>query len=278
MGRAAEKSQVVEMAVQSLRSLVRAALLVLTVALVGCSGASTASQPPAIPLQIVSAKVDVNPSKYAGACGAKQDLSFTATLSANANNLGGAVHYVWIINHAKTEGDVTLGPGDTTKTVTQSLSYVIPVDSGPELVASFATTTPNAVAAPDAMFTIACTVPFQVTDVSVIMQPWSASCGAQTFGWSATITAPFNNVGGTVHYTWRFSVGASRSGTVTFPPGQITEVLTTSQTYYIVHSDGDPTPPGTTYPAVTGSEILGRLYIDSPNSITDFAVPEHVNC
>ncbi len=255
-------------------------LLALLLLLPGCSSASTTTAVATpVPLRIVSAKVEVNPKNYNGACGATQKLTFTATLTANANHQGGKAHYLWTINHSPVEGDVTLAPGETSATVTRSLDYAIPPDAGPELRASIAITTPNAVSSPDAVFAIGCTVPFRITDVRVTMQPWTARCGPHTFGWAAVITAPTNNAGGTVRYTWQFTVGGSESGTITFAPGQITQVVTASRSYNIRPKGSPPDPSAPPqWPQVTAGQIRAWLYVTSPNSIGDYAVPEAVFC
>jgi hypothetical protein len=264
---------------RALRHLVLAGLVVLVVTLSACSsGGSTVKGPIAVPLKLENASVQASPASYSGPCSGTQQITFTATLRANPSNAGGAVHYVWTINHAVSQSDVTFGPGEVSKTLTQTYAYNVPADAGPQLVASFATTTPNAVNAPDTVIAIACTVPFQITAVSVTMQPWSTSCGSHTFGWSALLTAPPNNTGGQVNYTWKFDVGAAQDGSVTFAPGQINAVVAAEQSYTVVPNgsagSGTPAP----WPEITPSQIIAWLYVTSPNGIWDYASLDHYSC
>jgi hypothetical protein len=254
---------------RSLPRFVGAALLLLALALGGCAGKSTVKGPILVPLKIMSASVQVDPKNYSGPCSGTQHLTFTATLSSNPSNAGGAVHYVWTINQSRSESDVIFGPGEVSKTVTHSLDYTVPADSGPELRAAIATTTPNAVSSSDTVFSIACTVGFQIIDVSVTMQPWSTGCGYHTFGWSAVLTAPWNNTGGQVQYTWRFAGGATQDGTLNFAPGQITGTTAAERSYDVEPGGGGGIAP---------SQVIAWLYVNSPNSISDYAVLDHYSC
>lgn len=260
------------------RHLLVAIVLLLAVAVSGCSGGTTSKAPATVPLQVVSASVQVDPKSYAGPCSGTDQLSFTATLNANASNAGGSVHFVWTINRTVSQGDVTFSPGELTQTLTQTYAYEVPADAGPQLRAAFATTMPNAVSAPDTMFSVACTTGFQVVGVSVTMQPWSTGCGPHTFGWSAILTAPYNNTGGDVHYSWRFVVGPGKDGTVTFAPGQLTAVVSAEQSYTIVSGAQPAVAVQPAWPAVTASQVVGALYVYAPNSISDSAALDHSSC
>jgi hypothetical protein len=225
--------------------------------------------------------VQANPTSYSGPCSGAQQLTFTATLKANPSNAGGAVHYVWTINHTISQSEVTFGPGEVSKTLTQTYTYNVPADAGPQLLASFATTTPNAVSAPETVISIACTVPFQITAVSVTMQPWSTDCGPHTFGWSGLLTAPANNAGGQVDYVWKFGVGAAQGGSVTFAPGQGNAVVAAEQSYTVVPNgfvDGGTPGASSQWPEVSPSQIIAWLYVTSPNGIWDYASLDHYSC
>jgi hypothetical protein len=258
------------MSSRSLSRLAGAALMLLVLALGACSGASTVKGPILVPLKVLGANVQVDPKNYSGPCSGTQHLTFTATLTANPSNEGGTVHYVWTIAQSTTASDITFGPGEVSKTVTQTLTYNVPADAGPELRAAIATTTPNAVSSPDAVFAINCTVGFQIIDVSVTMQPWSTDCGTHTLGWSAVLTAPWNSAGGQVHYVWKFAGGATQDGTLTFAPGQVTGTVAAARTY-----DIEPSGSATGTPA---SAIIAWLYVDRPNNISDYAVLDHYSC
>jgi hypothetical protein len=260
---------------RSLPQVVGAALLLLVV-LSGCSSASTVKGPILVPLKVLGASVQVDPTKYSGPCSGTQNLTFTATLTANPSNAGGVVHYVWTIDHAATQSDVTFGPGEVSKSVTRSYAYTIPPDAGPELHASIATTAPNAVSAPDTVFAISCTVGFQIVDVSVTMQPWSTGCGPHTFGWFAVLTAPWNSTGGQVNYTWKYSDGSTQDGSVSFAPGQITATVATARTYNVIPPGG--AGGGTGWPDITAGQIQTWLYVTSPNNISDYASLDHWSC
>jgi len=288
---------------RSSQRLVGATLLLLALGLGGCAPrASTLTRPPLlVPLTILGASVQVDPKSYSGPCGATQNLTLTAKLTANPSNAGGAVHYVWTIDHARSEGDVTFAPGEVSQTVTRALAYAVPLDAGPELRAAIATTTPNAVSSPDMVVAIACTVGFAVVDVSVTMQPWSTDCGPHTFGWSALLTAPTNNTGGQVSYTWGFAIGPSQYGTVTFAPGQINATVAVARSYMVVPSRLGaasapstptptpiastptptpiaPTPTASPWPEIRAAQIAAWLYVYAPNRIGDSAALDHYSC
>jgi hypothetical protein len=277
---------------QSLPRFVGATLLLLALGLGGCAGASTVKGPIRVPLTILGASVQVDPTSYSGPCGGTQSLTLTATLTANPGNAGGTVHYVWIIDwtidHARSESDVTFAPGVVRQTVTHALAYSVPVDAGPELRAAITTTTPNALSSPDVVVAIACTVGFQIVDVSVTMQPWSTDCGPHTFGWSALLTAPLNHTGGQVSYTWGFAVGPSQDGTVTFAPGQVNATVAVARSYTVVPSSpsgsgasstpGATTPTASLWPEITAAQIAARLDVDAPNRIADSAALDHSSC
>jgi hypothetical protein len=249
--------------------------LTLVSVLAGCAEAATTKPPAPVALTILSAKVSVSPKGYSGACGATQNVAFAATLTANPNNAGGIVHYIWTIDRTPSEAEVTFAPGETSKILTKTLAYPIPAGSPMDLRGSIATTTPNAIASDDAVFTLGCTQPFQITSVSVTMQPWSTGCGPHTFGWAAVITATWNNTGGTAHYFWSFAAASGADGTVTFAPGQVTQVVAAARTY-----DVEPggVGGGSPFPTVAPGQIFGRLSIDTPNAISDYASLDHYSC
>ncbi len=147
---------------------------------------------------------------------------------------------------------------------------------------------------------IACTVGFQVVDVSVTMQPWSTDCGPHTFGWSALLTAPLNNTGGQVFYTWAFALGPSQDGTLTFAPGQVNATVAVARSYMVVPPSSSgasstpsastptpsaptpsaptPTPTASPWPEITAAQIAAWLYVDAPNRISDSAALDHYSC
>ena len=202
--------------------------------LAGCGASSSVVR--SGPLQITSAAVTMNPSDYKGACSGKQDITFTAKLSANPNNMGGAVHYRWRIGYSVSDGVITFEKGETAKTLTRAIAFDIVPEADPYLAVAFATTQPNVVAAPETRFDISCSVPLTITAVDVTMQPWTAGCGPHAFGFAAVLTAPAHNAGGEARYVWRFGTGTPQSGKVMFAPGQTTQTVVVSQTYNIQRS------------------------------------------
>ena len=224
--------------------------------LAGCGASSSAARP--TPLQVVSAAITMNPTDYKGACSGKQDITFTAKLSANPNNLGGEVHYRWRIGYSISDGMIAFEKGETTKTLTRAIAFDIIPEADPYLAVAFATTQPNVVAAPETRFDISCSVPLTITDVNVSMQPWTANCGLHAFGFTALLTAPAHNAGGEARYVWRFGAGASQSGKVVFAPGQTTQTVVVSQTYNIQRS-----PLAT---SETGMVPDGRRMAEAPNA------------
>jgi hypothetical protein len=214
----------------------------------GCGASSSVARP--APLQVISAAVTMIPVAYKGACSGKQDVTFTAQLSANPNNLGGEVHYRWRIGYSVSDGVITFEKGEIAKTVTRAISYDIVPEADPYLAVAFATTQPNVVAASETRFDVSCSVPLMITAVDVTMQPWTANCGPHAFGFAAVLTAPAHNVGGEARYVWRFGTGAPQSGKVIFAPGQTTQTVVVSQTYNIQRSA--LVAPGTGMAADTG--------------------------
>lgn len=206
----------------------------VTVILAGCGASASAGRPAA--LQVLSAAVTMTPSDYKGTCSGKQDIAFTAKLNANPNNLGGEVHYSWRIGYSASDGVITFEKGQTAKTLSRTLSFAIAPEADPYLTVAFVTSQPNAVAAPETRFDIACSVPLTITDVNVTMQPWTANCGPHAFGFAAVLTAPAHNIGGEVRYSWWFRHGGSTAGSVVFAPGQTTQTVVASQTYNIQRS------------------------------------------
>ncbi len=303
------------MSVQFARSLLRRALTlsrILTPAimlsafvmgiLVGCGASSSAARP--APLQVVSAAVTMNPSDYKGACSGKQDITFTAQLSANPNNMGGAVHYRWRIGYSVSDGVITFEKGETAKTLTRAIAFDIVPEADPYLAVAFATMQPNVVAAPETRFDISCSVPLTITAVDVTMQPWTAGCGPHAFGFAAVLTAPAHNVGGEARYVWRFGTGTPQSGKVIFAPGQTTQTVVVSQTYNIqrsalvapgtgMASDVDrtaaapeapkatptpsptpvpnPTQPPSPWPKAGPGQVYAVFSVTAPNAISDNA-------
>jgi hypothetical protein len=66
-------------------------MIPLTTTLAGCGSAARVAPPG--PLQVLNAAVTMAPASCTGGCGAKQDITLTAKVNANPNNLGGQVRY-----------------------------------------------------------------------------------------------------------------------------------------------------------------------------------------
>ena len=296
--------QFVRFAVRWALGLSRAAPLIVLSAIIlgilaGCGASSSAARP--APLQIMSAAVTMTPSDYKGGCSGKQDITFTAKLSANSNNLGGEVQYRWRIGYSVSDGVITFEKGETAKTLTRAISFDIVPEADPYLAVAFATTQPNIVAAPETRFDISCSVPLTITSVDVTMQPWTANCGPHAFGFAAVLTAPAHNVGGEARFVWRFGASASQSGKVMFAPGQTTQTVVVSQTYNIQRSPlaassvgmapymkriaetpkatpgpsptpvPKPTQPPSPWPKAGPGQVYAVFAVTSPNAISDTA-------
>jgi hypothetical protein len=270
--------------------------------LAGCSASSSAARP--APLQVVGAAVTMSPSDYKGTCSGKQDITFTAKLSANPDNLGGEVHYRWRIGYSVSDGVTAFAKGETTKTLTRAIAFDIIPEADPYLEVAFATTQPNVVVAPETRFDVSCNVPLTITAVDVTMQPWTADCGPHAFGFAAVLTAPAHNVGGEARYIWRFGTGAAQSGKVIFAPGQTTQTVVVSQTYNIQRSalvapgtgmatdtgrtaaapaapkatptpsptpDPKPTQPPSPWPKAGPGQVYAVFSVTTPNAISNNA-------
>jgi hypothetical protein len=243
----------------------------------------------------------MNPSDYKGTCSGKQDITFTAKLSANPNNLGGEVHYRWRIGYSVSDGVITFAKGETAKTLTLAIAFDIIPEADPYLAVAFATTQPNVVAAPEMRFDISCSVPLTITAVDVTMQPWTAGCGPHAFGFAAVLTAPAHNAGGEARYVWRFGTGTPQSGKVMFAPGQTTQTVVVSQTYNIQRSSlttsgagmasdvrrttetpkttptpnptpvPNPTQPPSPWPKAGPGQVYAVFSVTTPNAISNNA-------
>ncbi len=207
-------------------------MLLLALALSACVSSSTPQR--GVALRVVSAAVVASPSAYTGSCGASQTFRYTATLSANAGNGGGTVHYLWRIGYTSVEGDVAFAAGETTRQVSRTVTATVQPDAEPLLLSTIQTAAPNVVLSPQVAVHLPCAAPLQVVSADAMVSPSSAGCGVQTFGFAAILAAPEGNPGGAVRYTWHFLDGSSRDGSVSFIAGQINVTVAVATTYDIL--------------------------------------------
>ncbi len=220
------------MNIARLPRVLRAATLLLVLALSACT--SSSAPPQAAPLRILGASVVASPAGFSGSCGTSLTFRYTATFTTNAGHRGGAAHYLWRIGYTTVEGDVSFVSGQTIQQVSRAVTATIQPDVEPLLLSSLQTTSPNTVSAPQVIVRLPCAAPLQIVSADLAASPSSAGCGSYTFGFAAILTAPEGNPGGAVQYTWHFLDGSLRQGRVSLEAGQINVTIAVAVTYYVL--------------------------------------------
>src|SRR5205807_10300124 len=118
----------------------------------------------------------VNPSSFSGIpCGTTTNIAFTASISV-AENGGGTVSYTWDILNSNMSGSVTFAPGETSKTVTYTLSnYTVQLSSTSSVFGSLSAQAVNALSSSRNGPGGVCKLPgpFQVVGISISTSPAS---------------------------------------------------------------------------------------------------------
>src|SRR5690242_5259526 len=135
--------------------------------------------PSPTPLHLTGVALAVNPSSFSAIpCGTTTSIVFTASISV-AENGGGTVSYTWNILNSNASGSVTFAAGETSKTVSYTLSnYTVQLSS-----TSSVSGTLSAVAAGNTLSSTpngpggVCHLPgpFQVVGISISTSPASLS-------------------------------------------------------------------------------------------------------
>jgi hypothetical protein len=196
------------------------------------TGSPTSSVTPNItstPLQLAGVAISMNPNNFGTiACGTTLNIIFNAQISI-APGGSGQVSYTWNVNNTSIPGNVTFSAGQTSQTVTYTLSNVaIQLTSTSTVSASIMATgkgsTPvSANVAPTGVCRLP--GPFQVVSIAMSVNPSSVSsvqCGTTvTITYSATVTIAPDSNAGTVSLIWSTNPGYTAIS-IAFAPQQTT--------------------------------------------------------
>ena len=235
-----------------------------TTAVSSPASSPTPAQSP-VPLHLTGVALAVNPSNFSGIpCGTTTNIVFTASISV-AENGGGTVSYTWNLFNSNMSGSVTFAPGETSKTVTYTLSnYTVQLSSTSSVFGSLsANAAGNALSSSRNGPGGVCKLPgpFQVVSISISASPASltgiACASTITVVYTATITIAPDSNAGTVQLTW--TVGNQHPAvSVVFAPTQTVKTITYSETGKIGRSS--PFPHG------------ASLASTSPNAVSSASV------
>jgi hypothetical protein len=171
------------------------------------------------------------------------NVVYTASIIAVEGNTGGSVAYSWTVGGANvSSGNVSFAPGETTKTVTYTLSgATAQYNNTTNMTAVLNVSTPNAIASAPTKPAGSCvyTGPFTVTGVSAAVSPADVSsikCGTSvSLTYVATVTIAPNSPGGTV--VLNVTIGPStRPANVSFTPGSTVQTYTRILTFVLTHT------------------------------------------
>jgi hypothetical protein len=218
--------------------------------------------PTQVAFKVTSVDLVVNPDSIASkTCGSSASFTYTATFHIPANTAGGTVQFQYTVNNGRssTNANVSVAPGDTTKTYTFSSSGTLYPDHTYPGIAEVLVNSPNTVSSPQVKPSGTCTTAsFSVTSIDMSVNPTSIAgkaCGtAIVVTYTATFHIVANSPGGTIQFTYTVNNGRSSPGaSVSVAPGQ------TTATYAFTWSGN--LPPDHTYPG------LGGVITSSPNVV-----------
>src|SRR5579864_7170374 len=196
------------------------------------TAASPATSPTAAqtftPLQVTGISITMNPTNLQPInCGAAVNIVFTAQISVAAGSGGGVLPITWNINQSAIPGTATFAAGQTSQSVTYTLSnYVVELASGSSLHGALSagksgSTLTSSTAVPSGHCNLP--GPFQVVGISVSTNPASISnitCNTTiTMTYIATVVIAPNSNAGTVTLVWN-AIYRHPTATITFAPGQ----------------------------------------------------------
>lgn len=215
---------------------------------VSSSGLSPTPSLAPVPPHLTGVIVAVSPSSFSSfACGASTNIVFTATITIQNGSTGGTVPYTWTINHSNIAGSVNFAPGETSKTVTYTLSNYA-VELGSASAVSGLISAGNGGGSINSSPVVpggVCKLPgpFEVTGISISMSPTDISglaCGTTiTAVYTATIYIAADSNGGTVNLTW--TIGPSHFSTsASFGPTQTSQTVTRAITSVLSRTSGFP--------------------------------------
>lgn len=212
------------------------------------------------PLHIAGVTIAVNPSALTSlGCNSTTNVTFTAAIASDQNGNGGAVSYSWNVGGSNvSSGSVTFAPGDTSKTVTYTLSNAAIIYNNPaNMTATLTVSTPNAITSAPIRPAGTCTFtgPFTVAGIGASVSPASLTgiaCGTTiTITYTATVNIAPNSNGGTVNFDAVFG-SAHRSASVAFGPGTTTQVKSFTSTVTLARG----TPPTAVFFTSTSPNVV----------------------
>ena len=187
------------------------------------------------PLQVTDVSVSTNPPSFSSIhCGSSTNIIFSASIVV-ANSSGGQMPFTWDVNNTKRTGTATFAPGETSTTVSYTLSnFTAQVNS--TLSASINVGIPgHSLSSPNARPQGTCTLPgpFQVVGIALSAYPSSLSsitCGATiTVVYTATVYIGADSNAGTVQLSWTIGTATIATSAV-FAPAQTAQTITYSET------------------------------------------------
>jgi hypothetical protein len=207
------------------------------------------------------------------ACGSAVTFTYTATFHIPANTPGGVIQFEVTTNNGRSSGSesVTVSAGATTQTYTFSSSGTLRDDHTYPGVGKVWTTSPNSVYSPGVIPSGSCgaAAPFQVTSVSMTVNPTSIAglaCGTQTtITYTATFHIAAGGPGGTIQFDYSVNNGRSQTSTsISVAAGQ------TTATYSFTWSG--KLPSDHTFPEG------GGVVVNSPNAVTSSLLAPTGSC
>lgn len=226
------------------------------------------------PSHVAGVVVSVNPGSFSNiACGSTATFTFTALINLSGNT-GGTVNYTWsTAGSARNTGSVTFSAGQSSKSVTYTVTSAISPSSASAVSTVLSTSLNGTTFASSAVTpsgTCVYTGPLRVTGISMYVSPGSVSgypCNVnEHMTYTATITIAPDSNGGTVTVRWNFAVPVTVS--ISFP-SYTTGVITRTISNSLV---GKLSPGGRGFPAAVSMTSL------APDVVTSGAVRPAGSC
>lgn len=225
-----------------------------------------------VPPSVTGIAMGVSPASFSGVgCGSAANIVFSAAITIAAGSTGGQIPYSWNIDHTNIAGSVTFASGETSKTVTYTLSnYTVQLSSTSAVSGSISVGTPGkSVTSSSVGPTGTCKLPgpFEVTGIALSVSPaslTSITCNTTiTVTYTATVTIAADSNAGTVVLVW--TIGSyHQTVSLVFAPTQTIHTVSYSQTGKIVKV--------ATFPR------LGTIASTSPNAVTSASVKPAGTC